>query len=79
MAKKHITGRQLRHGSPEEALLPGESVLVRKRGGKVFELRRIDAGGKNLLAGLDSLLLEMPATGPAGRVDLAKIIVEDRE
>lgn len=58
---------------------PGESVQVHKRGGKIFELRRIDAGEKNLLEGLDNLLLEMPATGPACRVDLAKIIIEDRE
>jgi len=79
MLKKHITGRQLRHKSPEESLSPGESVQVHKRGGKVFELRRIDAGEKNILEGLDKLLLEMPATGPACRVDLSKIIVEDRE
>jgi len=79
MTKKHITGRQLRHGSPEESLSPGESVQVHKRGGKVFELRRIDAGGKNILEGLDHLLAEMPATGPAGAVNLAKIIIEDRE
>ena len=79
MTKKHITGRQLRHESPEESLSPGESVQVHKRGGKIFELRRIDAGEKNLLEGLDNLLLEMPATGPACRVDLAKIIIEDRD
>jgi hypothetical protein len=79
MTQKHITGRQLRHESPEESLSPGESVQVHKRGGKVFELRRIDAGEKNILEGLDKLLLEMPATGPAVRVDLSKIIVEDRE
>ena len=79
MKKKHITGRQLRHGSPEESLSPGESVQVHKRGGKVFELRRIDAGGKNILEGLDNLLLEMPATGPASSVDLSRIIIEDRE
>lgn len=79
MAKKHITGRQLRHGSPEESLSPGESVQIHKRGGKVFELRRIDAGGKDILTGLDHLLAEMPAAEAAGPVDLAKIIIEDRE
>jgi hypothetical protein len=79
MSRKQITGRQLRHGSPEESLSPGESVQVNKRGGKVFELRRIDAGGKNILEGLDHLFLEMPATGPACPVDFSKIIVEDRE
>jgi hypothetical protein len=79
MTQKHITGRQLRHGSPEETLSPGESVQVRKRGGKVFELRRIDAGEKNLLAGLDRLLLELPASGPSCPVDFSRIIIEDRE
>ena len=79
MAKKHITGRQLRHGSPEESLSPGESVQVHKRGGKIFELRRIDAGGKNILEGLDHLLAEMPATEPAGLVDLSRTVIEDRE
>jgi len=76
--KKHITGRPLRHGSPEESLSPGESVQVHKRGGKVFELRRIDAGRENILEGLDKLLSEMPPTGPACTVDLAKIIIENR-
>ncbi len=79
MTRKHISGRELRHGSPEESLSPGESVQIRKRGGKVFELRRIDAGEKSLLAGLDALLAEMPADGPAMKTDLAAILVEDRE
>jgi hypothetical protein len=79
MAKRKISGRQLRHGAPEENLSPGESVLVEKRGGKLFELRRIDAGKKSMNAGLDRLLTEMPPTGPAYPTDLARIIVEDRE
>lgn len=79
MAKKHISGRELRHGSPEESLSPGESIQIKKRGGKVFELRRIDAGEKSLLAGLDTLLAEMPASGPAVKTDLATMLVEDRE
>ncbi len=77
--KKHISGRELRHGSPEESLSPGESIQIKKRGGKVFELRRIDAGEKSLLAGLDRLLAEMPASGPAVKIDLATMLVEDRE
>jgi len=79
MTQKHITGRQLRHQSPEESLSPGESVQVHKRGGKVLELRRTHAGEKNILSGLDNLLSEMPATGPACRVDLSRIMIEDRE
>jgi hypothetical protein len=79
MARKKISGRQLRHGAPEERLSPGESILVEKRGGKVFELRRIDRGKKSMNAGLDRLLAEMPSTGPACPINLARIIVEDRE
>ncbi|HXI69406.1 MAG TPA: hypothetical protein VNN22_03505 [Verrucomicrobiae bacterium] len=79
MAQKHISGRQLRHGSPEETLSPGESVTIKKRGGKVFELKRIDGGEKSILEGLDKLLQEMPATEPACPVDLSRIIIEDRE
>lgn len=79
MTSKHISGRQLRHGSPEEKLSPGEAVTIAKRGGKVFELKRIDAGEKSILQGLDRLLEEMPSTGPACPVDLSRIIIEDRE
>ena len=79
MAQKKISGRQLRHGAPEETLSPGEAVLVEKRGGKLFELRRIDSGRKSLTAGLDQLLADMPSVGPAVRTDLARIITEDRE
>ena len=79
MAQKKISGRQLRHGAPEETLSPGEAVLVEKRGGKLFELRRIDSGRKSLTAGLDQLLADMPSVGPACPTDLARIITEDRE
>ncbi len=79
MAMKTISGRQLRHGAPEEALSPGETVRVKKRGGKVFELRRVDAGGRDILADLDQLLEEIPATGPAHPTNLARIVIEDRE
>jgi hypothetical protein len=76
---KHISGRSLRHGSPEENLSPGEAVTIAKRGGKVFELKRVDSGEKSILEGLDKLIQEMPSTGPACPVDLARIIIEDRE
>ena len=79
MKRKHITGRELRQGAPEENLLPGESVLVRKRNGKTFELRRVDNGGKNFLEELDRILAAIPMTGPRRRTNLAKIIIEDRE
>ena len=77
--QKHISARQLRHESPEESLSPGESVTISKRGGKVFELKRIDAGEKNILEGLDRLLGEMPSNGPTSFIDLSRIIIEERE
>lgn len=74
-----ISGRELRHGSPEEALLPGESLRIAKRGGKEFELRRVDAGKKSQRAAWESLVREMPPEGARTEVDLARIIIEDRE
>ena len=79
MAKQRISGRELRHGSPEETLAPGPSVLVEKRSGMVFELKRIDAGPRDINAKLDQLFLELPAEGLRTKVDLAAAIVEDRE
>lgn len=79
MKTKRISGRELRHGAPEENLSPGEAVIVEKRGGKVFELRRVDAGEKDILDGLDRIISEVPSTGPAHKTDLARIIIEDRE
>jgi len=79
MATKTISGSQLRHGAPEEALSPGEAVRVKKRDGKVFELRRVDSGGRDILADLDQILEEIPTTGPAHATDLARVVIEDRE
>lgn len=69
----------MRQGAPEETLSPGESLLVEKRGGKVFELRRIDSGKRSQMAELDKLLAEIPAEGAPHKTDLARIIIEDRE
>jgi hypothetical protein len=79
MESKTISGRQLRHGAPEEALSPGESVRVKKRDGKVFELRRLDSGRRDILADLDQILGEIPASEPEPATNLARIIVEDRQ
>ena len=79
LATKTISGRQLRHGAPEEALSPGETVRVKKRDGKIFELRRVDSGGRDILADLDQILEEIPTTGPVHVTDLARIIIEDRQ
>jgi hypothetical protein len=34
MARKKISGRQLRRGSPEENPSPGKSIVLKKRGGQ---------------------------------------------
>ena len=79
MKQRQISGRTLRRGTPEETLAPGESIIVKKQGGKVFELRRIDSGRKSLTTALDQLLSEIPPEGERIRTDLARIIIEDRE
>ena len=78
-AQKTITGRELRRGTPEEHLMPGESVTVKKQGGKVFELKRVDVQPQSLLKALDQLLEDIPTPGQPVRTNLARIIIEDRE
>ncbi len=79
MAQKHISGRQLRHSSPEESLSPGESLIIKKRGGKVFRLTRTDAGVRDINAQMDQLFKEIPPEGPRVTTDLARLLIEERE
>jgi hypothetical protein len=76
---KRITGRQLRHGAPEENLSPGESVVIEKRGGKKFELTRIDKGSINFNEQMDRVFREIPAEGKRVKTNLARTLLEDRE
>ena len=78
-AQKTITGRELRRGTPEERLIPGESVIVKKQGGKVFELKRVDIQPQSILKALDQLLEDIPSPGEPVRTNLARSIIEDRE
>lgn len=79
MAGKRITGRQLRHGAPEEHLSPGESFVIEKRGGKRFELTRIDAGPVNFNEQMDQIFRDIPAEGKRVKTDLARTLLEERE
>ena len=79
MASKRITGRQLRHGSPEKDLSPGQSLVIEKRGGKRFELTRIDRGPVNFNEQMDQILWEIPAKGKRVKTNLARMLSEDRE
>ncbi len=79
MANKRITGRQLRHGAPEENLSPGQSIVIEKRGGKRFELTRIDKGPVNFNEQMDHVFREIPAEGKRVKTNLARTLSEDRE
>ncbi|HEY3853698.1 MAG TPA: hypothetical protein VGO67_04815 [Verrucomicrobiae bacterium] len=79
MADKRITGRQLRHGAPEERLSPGQSLVIEKRGGKRFELTRIDAGPVNFDEQMNKIFREIPARGKRLKTDLVQVLLEDRE
>ncbi len=79
MANKRITGRELRHGAPEENLSPGESIVIEKRGGKRFELTRIDKGAVNFNEQMERVFREIPAEGKRVKTNLARTLLEDRE
>jgi hypothetical protein len=78
-ARKTITGRDLRRGAPEEQLGPGEAVIIEKKSGKLFELKRVDATPKSMVAAVDKLIEEVPIPGERIPTDLARLIVEERE
>jgi antitoxin (DNA-binding transcriptional repressor) of toxin-antitoxin stability system len=79
MTQKRISGRQLRHGSPEESLSPGESLTISKRGGKVFQLTRTDSGRRDINAQMDQLFKDIPPQGPRSKTDLVRVLLEERE
>lgn len=79
MASKRISGRQLRHGAPEENLSPGQSLVIEKRGGKRFELTRIDSGPVNFNKQMDQIFREIPAEGKRVKTNLARTLLEQRE
>ena len=78
-AQKTMTGRDLRRGAPEEGLRPGESVMIEKKSGKLFELKRVDARPKSIVAAVDKIIEEVPLEGRRVKRDLVKIFLEDRE
>ena len=79
MASKRISGRQLRHGAPEESLSPGQSLVIEKRGGKKFQLTRIDTGPVNFNEQMNEVFREIPPEGKRVKTNLARILLEDRE
>jgi hypothetical protein len=72
-----ITIRQLKRGGPEGSLQPGESVTIRKSGGKTFELRRLELRPKSRVAAIRSIHKEIPNPGAKGpATDVAKWLRE---
>ena len=60
-------------------MAPGEKLLVVKKGGKLFELRRVDQGKRDLLADLNQIIKEIPIVRHASSRQLSSIFLEDRE
>ncbi len=77
---KSISARSLRREPVEERLSPGEAVRFSKRGGKKFELRRVDSGRPDINRELDKILADIPTpkNEPAAR-HLTRVFLEDRE
>jgi hypothetical protein len=79
MANKRISGRQLRHGTPEECLSPGESLMIEKQRGKRFELTRVDKGPVNFNEQMNQIFHEIPGEGKLPKTNLVRALLEDRE
>ncbi|MHB8523799.1 MAG: hypothetical protein ACYDH9_24010 [Limisphaerales bacterium] len=78
-ARDTVTGRDLRRSNPEERLAPGKKLVVIKKGGKLFEMRRVDQGKRNMLAELNQIIKEIPIARDASSRQLSSIVLEDRE
>lgn len=74
-----VTSRALRRVQPEQRLALGEKRMVARKGGKVLELRHVDGRPKSITADLAALFADMPPQGSRVKVNLSRIIVEDRE
>ena len=52
---------------------------IEKRGGKRFELTRIDSGPVNFNAQMDQIFREIPAEGKRVKTNLARTLLKERE
>ena len=75
---KTITGRELKRGTPEESLAPGEALRVKKSGGKEFLIVR-ETGAPNLADLHAEIMRDVPLTGPSQKTNLAAWHEEDEE
>jgi hypothetical protein len=79
MASKRITVRQLRHGTPEENLSLGQSLVFEKRGGKQFKLTRIDGDPASFNEQMDRIFREIPTSGKRIKTNLTRTLLKCRE
>jgi hypothetical protein len=54
-------------------------LVIEKRGGKRFELTRIDTGPANFNAQMDQIFREIPPEAKSVKTNLARVLFEDRE
>lgn len=54
-------------------------MVIEKRGGKRFELTRIDPGPVNFNEEMDRIFREIPAQGKRSKTNLARALLEERE
>jgi hypothetical protein len=53
--------------------------MIEKKSGKLFELKRVDARPKSIVAAVDKIIEEIPIEGRRAKMDAVKIFLEDRE
>lgn len=75
---KIITGRDMKRGTPEETLGPGEALRVKKASGKKFLIIR-ESPAPELSALHEEIMREIPLSGPKQKTDLAAWHQEDEE
>lgn len=71
--------RRLKRGAPEEQLGPGESLELRKGRTKRFRLVRVDQAQTDFLDTVSAVLQAVPAPRTGRRVNLARVLAEERE
>ena len=75
---KTVTVRELKRGTPEEALGPGEALRVKKPSGKGFLLLR-ETETPDLAALHKEIMRDILLSGPSQKTDLAAWHQEDEE
>jgi hypothetical protein len=53
--------------------------MIEKKSGKLFELKRVDARPKSIVAAVDRIIEEVPIEGRRVEMDAVKVVLEDRE